>query len=410
MGIKSNIALFFIFWALVFLLQIFFLTPFSIVGIILLPIFAVFGFAWFLLNPSYLGKRIKRWLFTFLILMVISITASYVHLNQDILSGIIGNKSFLELGAVLFIYYLMLRYNIKSKRVIRLIKRTSWVLFVIYVILWILDIKFTFVSVFTGSTVDMEVAKLRNHFVNLGSILYLGMFFYRKDTKFLILSLILFSVNMLGDFQRFIFLTYIVTLVSGFFIYKQKSMLLKFLPYTLVLVFAGILISSYTDYGSVIEDKYRSAFSILDFTPTASSDGSVNARVWESTYALKEFFENPIFGKGNPRASAMQQIVGDLYFHLSDIGLIGLLYSFGIVGLIVYFFQLRESKLLKPFNERALGLKLSMVFIIFYTILTGFSVFEPAFFFILLMLYDFEEREHAFAISQHALSEKLVLP
>lgn len=386
---KSKIATYVVF--LVFLLhfRVLYLTPLSIIDRVLNPLLAVIGFMYLFTFPRLFDTRFKNWIYVFLGLMIVSILTSYIYLGQDIFSGIIGSMAFLELGSVVFAYYLMKSYRIRSFRIIALLKQFGWLLFGIYLVLFLLDVRFTFVSPFTGSSVNMTTQKLSTDLINFCSILYMGSFFYRGKSKYLLFSLVLFSANMFGDFQRFMFLTYMVTLVSGIFIFKNKSVVLQFVPYTLVVCFLGLFLFSYSDYGSALQKKIESGFTILQFDENASDEASVNVRVTQSEYALHEFYKHPILGNGNPRSSGMDEITEE-HFFLSDIGLIGILYAFGLLGLVIYFFQLRWTKLIAIFNERTVGLKLFMIFILFSSVLTGYSIFHPGTFFILLLLYLFE--------------------
>lgn len=404
---KSKIAIFFIFLVFIFHLEVFALTPFSIVETVLNTVFLIMGFTYLLIYPKYFDKGFKKWLYAFLGLMLVSIVTSHQYLGQNILSGIIGNIAILKLGSVIFAYYLMRRYRIATVKLVAIVKNMGWVLFVFYLWMFIGNIHFTFTSVFTGSTVQMGVGKLDNSFINFSSILYLGSFFYRGKTKYLVFSLILFSSNMLEDFQRFASIAYIITLASGIFFSKNKRTILKFVPYTLLIILMSLFLFSYSDYGVKIQDKFESAFTIFEFDAGASNDSSVNVRVLEAEYALKEFSKHPVLGNGKLREENISKTVGDLHFYLSDIGLVGVLYVFGLLGILVYLFQVGQFTKMRIFSDPSMGLKLYMIFILFFTLLTGATIYKPGAFFIILMLYLFEiKQQNSFKNRKYHLLQK----
>ena len=103
--------------------------------------------------------------------------------------------------------------------------------------------------------------------------------------------------------------------------------------------------------------------------------------------ALNGFFESPIIGNGVFRSSIKEDLFGDVHFYLSDIGIIGTLYAFGIIGPLVYLFQIKTFQKMTFESALLFGLKLNMVYLLFNSILTGSAIFHPAGFMVLLSLY-----------------------
>lgn len=85
---------------------------------------------------------------------------------------------------------------------------------------------------------------------------------------------------------------------------------------------------------------------ILTGSPTSGSTGaavSANARIFETLRALPFILEHPFLGNGvisNQWQGGVGTLLGD-FFHTEDIGVTGVVFSYGILGLLLYLFQYR---------------------------------------------------------------------
>ncbi|MEA3276735.1 MAG: hypothetical protein U9Q81_15865 [Pseudomonadota bacterium] len=111
-------------------------------------------------------------------------------------------------------------------------------------------------------------------------------------------------------------------------------------------------------------DRFGQAFDVL-VTGSEGSDDSSNARIQEALKALPYVKANLLLGNGDLSAqwqSGFESVFG--YFFISDIGFIGGLFVFGIVGLVIlygmYWFFLRSTKLAKYTGTEHRPLLMSM--------------------------------------------------
>jgi hypothetical protein len=86
-----------------------------------------------------------------------------------------------------------------------------------------------------------------------------------------------------------------------------------------------------------IAGKFHDAYTVI-FIGENVDDPSANARIGESVIALTGFVKHPLLGNG--RISVQWQgggnsVLGD-YFDANDVGLLGMFYSLGIVGVVLF--------------------------------------------------------------------------
>jgi hypothetical protein len=106
---------------------------------------------------------------------------------------------------------------------------------------------------------------------------------------------------------------------------------------------------------------------------------------------LERFKRHPIFGNGYFRASEKDKVIGrDIYFYPLDIGLYGILYSLGALGILIFIIQLRlvwtyyTKRSSHPFHFFVV---LALLFFTFSSILNGNTInnFKAFFFFVCLL-------------------------
>jgi len=92
-----------------------------------------------------------------------------------------------------------------------------------------------------------------------------------------------------------------------------------------------------------IYEKYYRMFLDVFVTAGKAGSGSLedNIRLMEVDIALKGFLDNPIFGNGKLSTYFVPDGYNHFYgfFYTSDVGVLGYLFSSGIVGLLIIFFQ-----------------------------------------------------------------------
>ena len=121
-------------------------------------------------------------------------------------------------------------------------------------------------------------------------------------------------------------------------------------------------------------------------------DVSTLARVDQISFAYQKILENPIIGNGIARSINMKSTFGKVYFFYSDIGLIGLIFIAGFLGLSLYLYQVFDS--VKRIRIKQIitntvfdnALVLYLLFIVFSSFMTGISFNHPYHFLTILVI------------------------
>jgi hypothetical protein len=217
-------------------------------------------------------------------------------------------------------------------------------------------------------------------FIVFGFFYYAFSGYWRKNLLNLFLSLLFFSYLVLGSGGRMLLVAVVCSYL--FFIGRWISMgrLLFYLSNMVllaVLVTIFYYIIGFQKFDSLYFDslylKFNAAVSVV-VTGDEGEDSSANARISESNIALTYVKKYWLPGTGlisNQWHGGYKALLG--YFHPSDIGLLGIIFLYGVLGLVVFAYQfhfaLRYSKLL-PRNGGHQGKLVSAVkgFLLYYAI------------------------------------------
>jgi len=140
---------------------------------------------------------------------------------------------------------------------------------------------------------------------------------------------------------------------------------------------------------------FSDAFTVV-FTGSATQDASANARIFETLTALPYIQKHPILGNGVVSHQWQGGTAGALgqYFYADDIGVIGVVFSYGVFGLLLYLFQYQfawiAAKGLQGSSHCRLldAVKAYILYTAFYSVAGGMCVWsaEVTLFFIALLM------------------------
>lgn len=164
-----------------------------------------------------------------------------------------------------------------------------------------------------------------------------------------------------------------------------------------VLYFAPIesMVSFKEEFIVNLQDEVSEAFKVA-FTGKEGNDPSANARIDEVALAIPYIQKHPLLGNGFLSNKWEGGFSGKLgYFHPSDIGLWGIVYEYGVLGLLlfsvqIYFFWIYARQISVrqgQFHRFSNGIKGYMLYFLINSITTGRFVFtvEQSFFVITLL-------------------------
>ena len=262
-------------------------------------------------------------------------------LQQKISDSVSAQFDYIQISILIFYAYSFKYHKVR-------IKDFEWVLqwFIILNIIILFAFRNyvdTGVSQITGSTQIFQSHFLPKEFIRLGVFYFFVLFLKREKSKYAIISIfLLLYPNLLIYFERGYFVaTLMVMLITVFIIRKSKRIVPNIIIGIFTLFLTVIIFLNFSGtVGANLVKRYSAVFSGISGTQT--DDPAVNYRFQEVTVGLRLFGENPIFGAGRLKVENSQLVTG-INFYPSDVGVIGILASYGIIGILVYFVMFFKS-------------------------------------------------------------------
>ncbi|WP_299160571.1 hypothetical protein [uncultured Eudoraea sp.] len=380
-------------WVLILLLLLvicvfgtFGLTPGARLSTYFLLFLSTVGHFLFFRYRKVISKKIKYWYWIGLFLMFISIVTTHIYYGQSLVSGFVANVDFYNIGSIILFVYLFQKYNITFPDLFGILTKSGWVVLVIIAFMAITDFAFINESELTGKIVVVSAGKVSKGFINFIAIYWFSLFLFKSNYKYLFYSLLFFSANHFLEIQRFSFLITLFVMGVGLFKYRNlKSRFKLIVPALFSIIFLGIFLFN-SDDGTAVLDRFYEASKIVTGNADIISDSSTSIRIFQTEFALERFKINPFFGNGLARASEVAKVIGeDVYFYVSDIGLFGVLYAFGLFGIYVFLKQIKvlwQHLFVKRSNQFYTCVVLALLLLMVSTLLTGSSILGYTTFFL----------------------------
>jgi len=373
------------------MLNVFNLTPATSIVTILLLGFSTTGHLLVLKEPKLFSKEVKFWYYIGLGLILTSICTCYLYYGQSFVSGFVANFNFYKVGCVMLFVYLFKKNNISITNLFSLLTKIGWVLLALMAIMAITNFYFINESELTGKIVEVTVGKISKTFINFIAIYWFSKYLFQSKYKFLVYALMFFSANHFLEIQRFSLIVSFLIIGIGIFKRRESKATLKFIfPAFFALSFIGIFLFNSTE-GSSIINRFSDAIKVFTEDANDINDASASIRIFETEFALDKFKQHPLFGNGYYRASEVEKVIGGgIHFFPSDIGLFGILYTLGSLGIVVFFMQLKlvwVNFKMKHVNLYNFSIVLFLIFIMLSSLITGKSInhFHLFFFFVCML-------------------------
>lgn len=375
--------------------------------------FVLCGISFILLYPLF--KIQSVWTFTVLefylaILIAVSILLP-AFTSHDVFGQPVGYGILAHRAAVVELVWLLLigawrRRWVTAARVESSLVALTWGTFVLYTAMRLLlnpanypgaPAGFVLASGTGGATFGVP-----GPFMTFGVLYYALKGLREKRRKFYVYALILL-VNAVGPSGRFLTVSLLATI--AYFLIRWRPLaqvLITFAQFILVGLIAVAI--TYRVNPQATTDRllhFGAAFQVVT-GGTQSEDASANARVVESDIAYPYIRAHPLLGVGILSAQwpgAPGQIAD--YFFPDDIGLVGILFTYGSLGLLLfvlqYVFAVRASFSMSSGSTNALldGTKAFVLYTAINSLTTGLFVFnfeQSSFFIVLLVLLVADER------------------
>jgi hypothetical protein len=177
-------------------------------------------------------------------------------------------------------------------------------------------------------------------FIAFGGIYYFTSFLLKKKGVYMLaFSCFLFFMVVINN-GRTDMVVFMAAMAFIFFKHQSVKQMLVYSVYALigVMVFVAILVVFFPEEAFIMWDMYSAYFTVL--TGQESDDNSATSRLLQIGFALEFLLSNPdaiFFGAGKVASSYEVAIMR--WVNPVDIGLVGLIFSHGIVGMIIMYSQ-----------------------------------------------------------------------
>ncbi len=376
-------------------------------------IICCFGmFVWRLTRMSYSFGGVSSYDYLILGLSLFPIIGGLSALSQfgqPFFHGFIHQRDFyLILSGPLVLYLLQFRIitlvTLEKSLVI-----TAWSCLIIFIISTLLINPVPYLETdFVGYNTlkGGYIFKFVMSFISFGFLYYFINYFRKKQLLQLLYSALFLGYLLFIRQDRSIIMITLAT--SAIFFFGQifptnKLKYTLFISLTLAFTVAVINRSDTTYF-----DKFKNIISLIQGEET--NESSTNVRRAETALAIPYIIENPFFGNGelsNQWNGGYQKQIG--YFYPSDIGIIGEIYVFGILGTLILnlqflyaYYQIKKVKE-KKYDQLFIASKYFLVYIFLESLTAGQTIFYAAnsvFFIAIVYFYKLSESPNPISLDK----------
>lgn len=356
---------------------------------LMLPL-STYGHILFFVKKKRIPKLIKNWYLIGLLIIIVSMLTSFIHYRQSFVDSFVATQGFYRVGLVVLIYYLIIKHKLSIKELFNSLIFLGWVNLLLLIFLWSIDFSIDFTTA-SGDVKIITYGKFSKEVIFFSAIYYLAMFLIKGKYKFLIFSVLFFSIPHLNEIQRVLFLSSIIVNIVGLKLINSVRVRSKFLIPAILVLFASINFLSSSLEGKNILNRFEQITKFLNPGDNSKiDDSSVAIRLVENAFALERFFQHPLTGNGFYRSLNKENVVGDIYFYPLDIGLIGVLFTLGIFGFIIFICQyISLFKIIKNnrhYNVYSLAIVLGLLFLMLFSMSAATSINNFTYFFFYMVL------------------------
>lgn len=384
------------FYLILLLFDVFVGTPLANLDRFSLVVFDVMGFAIFAKRSFSIKKSypdLHVFLLLFFLLFFISFANSHFVLKQSVFSALIANLEVFHIGTALFLLFLLEKIEIKKINIQPLFFKVILFVVIVQIVLKLFHVSFNYTSFFTGSLQLFEARKLNRNIPNLGIFLFLALYLSKGNIQYFFLTVLCLIDSHLFDIKRSVFMVSLFVIFLMFLKYIKKKTTFALLATTIVIVILFILIGINNQFIEHSISDLSEAFKIFEMDRSQVSDISTAVRIDQILFTVRETANHFIFGNGIPRAFEKQDII-DEYFYIADIGIFGIYYAFGLLGIVFYLFQLNYSFKKQKTNSAVIsnGLSFFLIFIVLLSLTNAMSIMKPNVFLSILILISYFEK------------------
>ncbi|RLJ01234.1 MAG: hypothetical protein DRP08_05775 [Candidatus Aenigmatarchaeota archaeon] len=314
------------------------------------------------------GKYSKIVLF-FLIMSFLGILNAFWH-GQPLILGIKAAKYF----PLILIYFVLINKEFDVDKFIKYLIILGFLISIIMIIQYLLWGKLYFIHFTSEELGKMRLGRPRINigakFIALVGVISLGNFFKQKRFIYFLFYLYSFAyIITIAQTRMLIF----GMLICGFLLFILN---MKITPLTISVILATLCFAMPVSF---IALKYARQFELVKMTETEIKEkkGSYLARINALKYYIKQIKKSPIVGYGlinfNWEKSPFP-ILQKRGIHIADIGIIDLVYKFGLIGvgwLIAFMFMVFKDII----GNKTVCINISGYFLLIFSVMATLDFF-----------------------------------
>lgn len=292
-----------------------------------------------------------RYIFNIATLLIISSSVAAIFVTkQDLLSTLFATRHLFKVYAVFYFSPQLRAGAWNLDKITRTLEKFAWPYAILVGFIGLLNWTFVFQSPFSGQVLVVTGAKFSKVIIVFFILFYLSKYFKHGGVSNILKAVILFATTQTYDIQRgdFVFMVVILLLL----VYKNlKTNRVRNIIILSPVIGGGLVLTIMFLNTGRIEDKFEQM--LLLFSPdehNAIKDPAIFVRIRETNFAVEKFSSSPIIGNGIIRDSMKEKLLGNVYFYPADVGVFGLLFCFGLVGLIPVLFA--STWIIREFPKR----------------------------------------------------------
>lgn len=321
--------------------------------------------------------------------------------GQPLLYGILAQRSVVLVAVLLILVTAMQKGVVKLADVEAAVLWLCWGTFVLYSAMRLLLNPASFAAYGIGFVTESMPGyapsfKLPSYFILFGVFHYALLGIRTRRARYYFVAALLFPVTLSGSGRG---ITVCVAATLLYFLFRIRGMKRALIATAKLAVVGAILIGAlffiFPASLSARAAGFTDAFAAV-VTGSTTPDVSANARIFETLAALPHIQEHPLLGSGvvsNQWQGGSGGVLG-AYFYPADIGVVGVVYSYGALGLLLYLFQyqfvwIAAKKLPRSYHSPLLdATKAFILYFALYSLETGTFVWnaELTLFFIALLI------------------------
>lgn len=370
-------------------------------------IWLIFALAWF---PWKLASGFRVSTFEIYALLVLATGVlmgawgAWRVFGQPWTYGVAAERSLGSIGIWLLLLQALRRGLIRLADLNAALLLLAWSTFILYSAMRLLLNPARFaaygVGFVTFSIDGIASFKLPVYFIMFGVVYYAFRGIRSGRNRDYVLAAVLFLIGAQGLTERWLTISMAFTVLFFLFRWRSLRQFLSALTKLAIVAGAGLGVALLINpqFVSRSATKFSDAFSVVT-TGSEGADSSANARLLETVMVLPYIERHPLLGNGvlsHQWQGGSHEMLGEMFYE-ADIGVVGIIYSYGIIGMLIftwqYWFALRSAgrigrEISDPFIDATKGF---VLFTAVYSVTTGIFVWDlPITFFFVVVLVAIE--------------------